>query len=79
MSGYRRVKGRRDGLRSVVLCAGLWLGLSGCGIYSFTGASIPDHLGTVAIPLAEDIAPILSSHGLLLSMWDVEVIRGERF
>ena len=29
--------------------------------------------------LAEDIAPILTSHGLLLSMWDVEVIRGERF
>lgn len=32
-----------------------------------------------AMALAEDIAPILSSHGLLLSMWDVEVIRGERF
>ena len=29
--------------------------------------------------LAEDITPILTSHGLLLSMWDVEVIRGERF
>lgn len=29
--------------------------------------------------LAEDLAPILSSHGLLLTMWDVEVIRGERF
>ncbi len=29
--------------------------------------------------LAEDIAPILNSHGFLLSMWDVEVIRGERF
>lgn len=32
-----------------------------------------------ALALAEDIAPILTSHGLLLSMWDVEVIRGERF
>ncbi|MXO95697.1 transcriptional regulator [Erythrobacter aquimaris] len=32
-----------------------------------------------AMALAEDIAPILTSHGLLLSMWDVEVIRGERF
>jgi len=32
-----------------------------------------------AMSLAEDIAPILTSHGLLLSMWDVEVIRGERF
>ena len=29
--------------------------------------------------LAEALAPILSSHGLLLTMWDVEVIRGERF
>ncbi len=32
-----------------------------------------------AAVLAEDLAPILSSHGLLLTMWDVEVIRGERF
>ena len=32
-----------------------------------------------AMALAEDIAPILTSHGLLLTMWDVEVIRGERF
>ena len=31
-----------------------WLGLSGCGYYSFTGASIPEHLGTIAIPLVED-------------------------
>ncbi|MHA6333522.1 MAG: transcriptional regulator [Erythrobacter sp.] len=32
-----------------------------------------------AMILAEDIAPILTSHRLLLTMWDVEVIRGERF
>lgn len=32
-----------------------------------------------AMQLAEDIAPILTSHGLLFSMWDVQVIRGERF
>lgn len=32
-----------------------------------------------AMKLAEDLAPILTSHGLLLTMWDVEVIRGERF
>ena len=32
-----------------------------------------------ATALAEALAPILSSHGLLLTMWDVEVIRGERF
>ena len=29
--------------------------------------------------LAETLAPILTSHGLLLTMWDIEVIRGERF
>lgn len=32
-----------------------------------------------AAALAELLAPSLTSHGLLLSMWDVEVIRGERF
>ncbi|VVT15388.1 P-II family nitrogen regulator [Erythrobacter sp. EC-HK427] len=32
-----------------------------------------------AMALAENLAPILTSHGLLLTMWDVEVIRGERF
>ena len=34
-----------------VLLTGL---LSGCAYYSFTGASIPSHLETIAIPLAED-------------------------
>ena len=29
--------------------------------------------------LVEVLAPMLNSHGLLLTMWDVEVIRGERF
>ena len=32
-----------------------------------------------ASALALALAPILTSHGLLLTMWDVEVIRGERF
>jgi nitrogen regulatory protein PII len=32
-----------------------------------------------ATALATALGPILTSHGLLLSMWDVEVIRGERF
>ena len=30
--------------------------LAGCGVYSFSGASIPDHLRTVAVPIAEDRA-----------------------
>lgn len=29
--------------------------------------------------LTEELAPILGSHGLLLTMWNVEVVRGERF
>ena len=29
--------------------------------------------------LAEALAPILTSHSLLLTMWNVDVIRGERF
>lgn len=32
-----------------------------------------------AMALAEDLAPVLTSLGFILSMWDVEVIRGERF
>lgn len=28
--------------------------LSGCGYYSFSGATIPEHLGTISIPIAED-------------------------
>ncbi|SHK66681.1 LptE family protein [Rhodothermus profundi] len=34
-----------------------WIGclaLGGCAYYSFTGASIPSHLQTIAIPLVED-------------------------
>ncbi len=29
--------------------------------------------------LAEALAPVLTKYGFILSMWDVEVIRGERF
>jgi hypothetical protein len=31
-----------------------WLGWAGCSYYSFTGASIPAHLNTIAIPFVED-------------------------
>ncbi len=30
------------------------LSFSSCGYYSFTGATIPEHLGTVAVPLVDD-------------------------
>lgn len=29
--------------------------------------------------LAEEVAPMLTNFGFLLTMWDVKVIRGERF
>ena len=32
-----------------------------------------------AMALAEALAPMLTSLGLLLTMWDVQVMRGERF
>lgn len=32
-----------------------------------------------AMALAEDLAPVLTKYGFILNMWDVEVIRGERF
>lgn len=38
------------------LLAALTLLLSACGYYSFTGATIPEHLDTVAIPLTADVS-----------------------
>ena len=34
----------------------LLVNLSGCCVYSFTGASVPEHLNTVAIPIANDVS-----------------------
>ena len=39
-------------LGSVVLCAGLLVCIQGC--YSFTGASVPPHLKTIAVPMFDD-------------------------
>ena len=41
-------------LRAALMITMVVAGLGGGAYYSFTGASIPDHLVTVAIPLAED-------------------------
>lgn len=35
-----------------VACVALFA--SGCGYYTFTGATIPEHLGTIAVPLVID-------------------------
>lgn len=45
---------KRRGLPPVLLLSCLCLLLSGCWFYSFSGASIPEHLDTVAIPIVED-------------------------
>jgi len=37
---------------TAVVLAGLLLG--GCAFYSFTGATLPSHLNTIAIPIAQD-------------------------
>jgi len=37
-----------------VIAALVSVGLSGCAYYSFSGASIPEHLSTIAIPQVED-------------------------
>ena len=46
-----------SGIRDVLVSGVLLLlatGLSGCMYYGFSGASIPSHLETIAIPIAED-------------------------
>lgn len=49
--------GFRDGARGIRLVViSLVIALSGCSYYSFTGASVPTHLNTVAIPLVEDLS-----------------------
>ncbi len=42
------------GLLAVGLLIAVATSLSGCTVYSFSGASIPSHLETIAIPIAQD-------------------------
>jgi len=44
------------GVERLALLAAVLVGslLSGCAYYSFTGASIPSHLETIAVPIAQD-------------------------
>jgi len=48
------VTGRSRRWISASLCTSFLLVMSGCAYYSFTGATIPSHLSTIAIPLVED-------------------------
>lgn len=38
----------------LLLITAMIVNLSACCAYSFTGASVPDHLETIAVPIAED-------------------------
>jgi hypothetical protein len=55
VSGSRRHSGRAfpSVLWALLLVFGAGT-LTGCAFYSFSGASIPSHLETIAIPIAED-------------------------
>ncbi len=59
-SSILSIKGRARAARRAALLAVLALGLAtaagGCGFYSFTGATVPQRLDTVAIPLVEDVS-----------------------
>jgi len=41
-------------IKAMLFVFALSVGAVGCAYYSFTGATIPEHLSTVAIPLVED-------------------------
>lgn len=41
-------------IRAMLVILALSLGAAGCAYYSFTGATIPEHLSTIAVPLVED-------------------------
>ena len=40
-----------------LLAAGIGISLVGCGIYSFSGSTLPTHIRTVAVPLFDDDTP----------------------
>jgi Lipopolysaccharide-assembly len=46
--------GKRGVLRGGMLALVLLTGISGCGYYSFSGATIQEHISTVAVPLVDD-------------------------
>lgn len=50
----RRIAGRLRSWSVVGLLITFAATLSGCAFYSFTGANIPSHLETIAIPIAQD-------------------------
>lgn len=56
MKIYRKAGSHSSGLAAIIILyitVGL-LNFEGCCFYSFTGASVPSHLKTIAIPVADD-------------------------
>jgi len=48
---------KKNNFLPIILCLFITLvvlNFNGCCIYSFTGASVPEHLKTIAIPIADD-------------------------
>ena len=48
------VKSKASLLLFLLLIAAMMVNFTACCTYSFTGASVPDHLETIAVPIAED-------------------------
>ncbi len=44
----------RSGMLPGLAVTALIVFITGCGYYNFSGATIPEHVGTIAIPLVED-------------------------
>jgi len=52
-----RILIRKDLIKIIVLFLSLAVINFGCGSYSFTGSSVPSHLKTISIPVAQDKSP----------------------
>ena len=50
----KRLKSKASRTAILLLIFAMMINFAACCTYSFTGSSVPDHLQTVAIPIAED-------------------------
>ena len=77
--GSRRVGGpEKESAAAWVLALGLLCG--GCAYYSFTGATIPAHLETIAIPLVEDnsLSPLTTMADEMTELLTTRFVRQTR-